>query len=103
MIDYTVLKFLWWMILGCILVVYATTAGFDIGITTIMPFLKGETNRRIALNTSAPTWDGNLTWIMFAGGGLFVVWPVVYSTAFSGMYAAILLILFPHFLLAWFD
>lgn len=98
MIDYEVLKFLWWVILGCILVVYAATAGFDIGVTTILPFLKKETDRRIALNTSAPTWDGNLTWIVFAGGGLFVVWPVVYSTAFSGMYAAILLILFPHFL-----
>lgn len=98
MIDYTVLKFLWWVILGCILIVYATTAGFDIGITTIMPFFKRETDRRVILNVSAPTWDGNLTWIMFAGGGLFVVWPVVYSTAFSGMYAAMLLVLFPHFL-----
>ncbi len=98
MIDYTVLKVLWWMILGSVLVVYACTAGFDAGITIIMPFLKKETSRRLALNVSAPTWDGNLTWIVFAGGGLFVAWPVVYSTAFSGMYVAILCILFSFFL-----
>lgn len=97
MIDYEVLKVLWWMILGSILVAYATTAGFDAGITTIMPFFKNEDDRRVILNVSAPTWDGNLTWILFAGGGLFVVWPVVYSTAFSGLYFAMLLILFPLF------
>ncbi len=97
MIDYTVLKVLWWIILGCVLVVYAATAGFDSGVTTIMPFLKSEDERRVALNTSAPTWDGNLTWIVFAGGGIFVVWPAVYATAFSGLYFAMLLILFPLF------
>lgn len=98
MIDYAVLKILWWMILGAVLVVYACTAGFDAGVTIIMPFLKKETDRRIVLNTSAPTWDGNLTWIVFAGGGLFVVWPVVYSTSFSGMYPAMLCILYSFFL-----
>lgn len=100
MIDYTVLQVLWWMILGSILVVYAATAGFDVGVTTLMPFFKNEEERRVILNTSAPTWDGNLTWIVFAGGGIFVVWPVVYSTAFSGLYAGMLLILFPLFLRA---
>lgn len=98
MIDYAVLKILWWMILGVVLVVYACTAGFDAGITIIMPFLKKETDRRIVLNVSAPTWDGNLTWLVFAGGGMFVVWPVVYSTAFSGLYPAMLCILYSFFL-----
>lgn len=98
MFDYEFLKLIWWVIIGFILVIYAATAGFDAGVTMYMPFLKSETDRRVVLNTSAPTWDGNLTWLVFAGGGLFVVWPVVYSTAFSGMYAAILLILFSMFL-----
>lgn len=98
MLDYVFLKVVWWAIIGAILVVYACTAGFDAGVTMYMPFLKKEMDRRVVLNTSAPTWDGNLTWIVFAGGGLFVVWPVVYSTAFSGMYAAMLLILFSLFL-----
>ncbi len=95
MIEYAILKFLWWMIIGLVLVLYATTAGFDLGVTMLMPFFRKETDRRILLNTSAPTWDGNQTWLVFAGGGLFVVWPAVYSTAFSGMYAAMLFILWP--------
>jgi len=97
-LDYTFLKIVWWMIMGLILIVYASTAGFDAGVTIIMPFLRNEDDRRIALNTSAPTWDGNLTWLVFAGGGLFVVWPVVYSTAFSGLYLAMLFILLSFYL-----
>lgn len=98
MIDYVVLQAIWWMLIGFVLVIYACTAGFDAGVTLYMPFLKSEKDRRVVLNTSAPTWDGNLTWIVFAGGGLFVVWPIVYSLSFSGMYAAMLLILFSLFL-----
>lgn len=98
MLEYQFLKIAWWMIIGAVLMVYATTAGFDSGITMYMPFLRSEMDRRVVLNTSAPTWDGNLTWIVFAGGGLFVVWPAVYSTSFSGMYAAMLFILFANFL-----
>lgn len=86
------------MIIGLMLIVYASTAGYDSGITMIMPFVKSETDRRVLLNTSAPTWDGNQTWIVFAGGALFVVWPVVYSTAFSGLYAVMLFILWSLFL-----
>ena len=98
MFEYEFLKIIWWLIIGAVLMVYAATAGFDAGVTMYMPFLRSEKDRRVVLNTSAPTWDGNLTWIVFAGGGLFVVWPVIYSTAFSGMYAAMLLILFSLFL-----
>ena len=98
MIDYAVLKVLWWMVIGCVLVVFACTAGFDAGVSAWMPFLRSEEDRRVVLNTSAPTWDGNLTWIVFAGGGLFIVWPVVYGMAFSGLYAAMLCILFSFFL-----
>lgn len=98
MFDYEFLKIIWWVIVGLMLMVYASTAGYDAGITMMMPFQKREIDKRILLNISAPTWDGNQTWIVFAGGALFVVWPVVYSTAFSGMYAAMLCILWSLFL-----
>jgi len=98
MFDYEFLKIAWWMIIGAVLMVYASTAGFDAGVTMYMPFLRSEEDRRVVLNTSAPTWDGNLTWLVFAGGGLFVVWPVVYATSFSGMYAAMFCILCSFFL-----
>ncbi len=98
MLEYEFLQIAWWLIIGGVLMVYASTAGFDAGVTMYMPFLRDEMDRKIILNTSAPTWDGNLTWIVFAGGGLFVVWPAVYSTAFSGLYAAMLFILYSLFL-----
>lgn len=93
MFNYEALQVIWWMIIGMMLVVYATTAGFDLGVAMIMPFFRQEMDRRILLNTSAPVWDGNNTWLIFIGGALFVVWPVVYSTLFSGLYAALLLVL----------
>jgi cytochrome d ubiquinol oxidase subunit II len=98
MIDYAVLKVVWWMLIGLVLMLYGTTAGYDLGITVILPFLKKESHKRLALNISGPTWDGNQTWLVFAGGGLFVVWPVAYALSFSGFYAAILMILWPFFL-----
>lgn len=98
MFDYTALKLIWWAILGIIIIVYSTTAGFDFGVTLIMPFLKKEKDRRLALAASLPTWDGNMTWVVFFGGALFVVWPVVYATAFSGLYFAMFCVLWSMFL-----
>ncbi|MCH9744063.1 MAG: cytochrome d ubiquinol oxidase subunit II [Gammaproteobacteria bacterium] len=98
MFDYTVLKMIWWAIIGGIFVIYSCTAGFDFGMTLIMPFLRKEENRKLALAASMPTWDGNMTWLVFAGGALFVVWPVVYATAFSGLYFAFFAVLWSMFL-----
>ncbi|MDF1797278.1 MAG: cytochrome d ubiquinol oxidase subunit II [Coxiellaceae bacterium] len=98
MLDYMFLKVIWWMIVGLMLIVYASTAGYDSGVTMIMPFLRSETDKRVLLNTSAPTWDGNQTWIVFAGGALFVIWPVLYATAFSGLYAVMLCVLWSLFM-----
>ena len=98
MLEFYILKIIWWAVIGVILMIYASTAGFDLGVTMIMPFLRKEIDRRVALNASAPTWDGNQTWLVFAGGALFVVWPLVYSTAFSGMYFAMFAIVWGFFL-----
>jgi cytochrome bd ubiquinol oxidase subunit II len=98
MIDFTVLQFLWWGIVGLTMVCYATTAGFDLGSTMILPFIKNENEQRVMLNASGRMWDGNQTWLVFFGGAIFVVYPVVYATTFSGMYAAILCVLWAFFL-----
>ena len=73
--DYPVLQFIWWVLVGAVLIIYATTAGFDFGVTMLMPFMNrqekfsdNDTERRLILNTIAPTWDGNQTWLVFAGG-----------------------------------
>ncbi len=98
MIEFSLLQVIWWAIIGAVLIVYATTAGFDFGATMILPFMRKEEEKRIILNASGRVWDGNQTWLVFAGGAIFVIWPVVYASMFSGLYAAMLCILWAFFM-----
>ena len=99
MIEYELLKIIWWVLVGVLLIGFALTDGFDMGSMAIMPFVgKTDDERRAAINTIAPHWDGNQVWFITAGGALFAAWPMVYATAFSGMYWALLLVLFALFL-----
>lgn len=99
MIEYELLKIIWWVLVGVLLIGFALTDGFDMGSMAIMPFVgKNDSERRAAINTIAPHWDGNQVWFITAGGALFAAWPMVYATAFSGMYWALLLVLFALFL-----
>jgi len=98
MFDYEVLKLVWWVLIGVLLIGFALTDGFDMGAMALMPFV-GQTDneRRVAINTIAPHWDGNQVWFITAGGALFAAWPMVYAVAFSGLYWAMLLVLFALF------
>ena len=99
MIEYEILKIIWWVLVGVLLIGFALTDGFDMGSMALMPFVgKSDEERRAAINTIAPHWDGNQVWFITAGGALFAAWPLVYATAFSGMYWALLLVLFALFL-----
>lgn len=99
MIEYEILRIIWWVLMGVLLIGFSLTDGFDMGSMAIMPFVgKTDEERRAAINTIAPHWDGNQVWFITAGGALFAAWPMVYATAFSGMYWALLLVLFALFL-----
>lgn len=99
MIEYELLKIIWWVLVGVLLIGFALTDGFDMGSMALMPFVgQNDDERRVAINTIAPHWDGNQVWFITAGGALFAAWPMVYATAFSGMYWALLLVLFALFL-----
>ncbi len=99
MIEYELLKMIWWVLVGVLLIGFALTDGFDMGAMVLMPFVgKNDKERRAAINTIAPHWDGNQVWFITAGGALFAAWPMVYAVAFSGMYWALLLVLFALFL-----
>lgn len=99
MIEYELLKIIWWVLVGILLIGFALTDGFDMGAMAIMPFVgKTDDERRAAINTIAPHWDGNQVWFITAGGALFAAWPMVYAVAFSGLYWALLLVLFALFL-----
>ena len=98
MFDYETLKLVWWVLIGVLLIGFALTDGFDMGAMALMPFVgKTDNERRVAINTIAPHWDGNQVWFITAGGALFAAWPMVYATAFSGLYWAMLLVLFGLF------
>ena len=98
MFDYEVLRLIWWVLIGVLLIGFAVTDGFDMGVGTLLPILgKTDTERRVMINTIAPHWDGNQVWLITAGGALFAAWPMVYATAFSGFYIAMILTLMALF------
>jgi cytochrome bd ubiquinol oxidase subunit II len=97
-LDYETLKLIWWLFVGVLLIGFAVTDGFDLGVGTLLPFLgRTDTERRVIINSVGPTWEGNQVWFITAGGAVFAAWPVVYATAFSGFYVALLLVLFALF------
>src|SRR4051812_26169046 len=68
--------------------------GFDFGVGMLLPIVAHtDTERRIALRSIGPTWDGNEVWLLTAGGATFAAFPEWYATMFSGFYLALLLIL----------
>ncbi|WP_153109117.1 cytochrome d ubiquinol oxidase subunit II [Propionivibrio limicola] len=98
MLDYMTLKLIWWLLVGVLLIGFAIMDGHDMGVGTLLPVLgKDDTDRRVMINTIAPHWDGNQVWFITAGGAIFAAWPFVYATAFSGLYWALLLVLFALF------
>lgn len=99
MFDYETLKFLWWCIIGFLFIGFAVTDGMDMGVGGLLPFVaKKDVERRVVINTVGPHWDGNQVWFITAGASLFAAWPMVYATAFSGFYFAMMLTLFCLFL-----
>src|SRR5437764_1888445 len=98
MLDYETLKLLWWVFIGVLLVGFAVMDGFDLGVGALLPFVgRSDEERRVILNAVGPTWEGNQTWLITAGGATFAAWPLLYAAAFSGFYCALLLTLFALF------
>lgn len=98
MLDYFTLKIIWWALVGVLLIGFAIMDGHDMGVGTLLPFVgRNDLERRVVINTVGPHWDGNQVWFITAGGALFAAWPVVYATAFSGFYWAMILVLWALF------
>ncbi|MDD2769534.1 MAG: cytochrome d ubiquinol oxidase subunit II [Methylococcus sp.] len=98
MFDYETMRVIWWVITGAVATGFVLTVGFDFGIGALLPFVgRNDVERRVVINTIGPTWDGNQVWLILLGGAIFAVWPAVYATLFSGLYIAMLLVLFTLF------
>lgn len=98
MLDYVTLKFIWWLLVGVLLLGFAIMDGHDMGVGTLLPFVgKSDDERRAILNSVGPHWEGNQVWFVTAGGAIFAAWPLVYAAVFSGFYYAMLAVLWALF------
>lgn len=92
--DYETLRLIWWLILGALLIGFALTDGFDLGVGATFRFIgRTDEERRALLESIEPVWDGNQVWFILAGGAVFAAWPLLYAAAFSGLYLAMFLLL----------
>ena len=83
------LPFIWGLLIAFAVLAYVVLDGFDLGVGILFPFVKGTADRDTAMNTIAPVWDGNETWLVLGGGGLFAVFPLAYATILPAFYAPI--------------
>lgn len=88
MID---LSLIWIVIIAIGVFIYVVLDGFDLGIGILFPFIKDQQERDVMMNTVAPVWDGNETWMVLGGAGLFAAFPMVYSAVLSALYMPIIL------------
>ncbi len=94
MFDYEILRLIWWALLGVLLIGFALTDGFDLGVAALLPFVaRNDPERRMVINAIGPTWEGNQVWFILGGGAIFAAWPFVYAVSFSGFYLAMFLVL----------
>lgn len=90
MID---LSLIWIVIIAIGVFVYVVLDGFDLGIGILFPFITSKEERDVMMNTVAPVWDGNETWMVLGGAALYAAFPVVYSVVLSALYMPIILML----------
>ena len=93
-LDYEILRLIWWLLLGVLLIGFAIMDGFDLGVGALLPFVaRTDTERRVLINTVGPVWEGNQVWFILGGGAIFAAWPPLYAVSFSGFYMAMFLVL----------
>jgi cytochrome d ubiquinol oxidase subunit II len=91
---YLFLKVLWWLLLGVLLLGLAVMVGMDMGVGALLRVIgRTDLERRTMLNAIGPHWDGNQVWFILGGGAIFAAFPLIYATAFSGLYVVMLLLL----------
>lgn len=93
-LDYPTLRVIWWGLMGVLLIGFALTGGWDLGICAMLPFAaRTDVERRQVINCAGPTWEGNQVWFILGGGSIFAAWPFVYAVSFSAFYLAMFVVL----------
>ncbi len=87
------LPIVWAVIIAFGLMMYVIMDGFDLGIGILFPFLKGSEDRDVMVNTVAPVWDGNETWLVLGGAALMAAFPLAYSILLTALYIPLAIML----------
>ncbi|TCN36347.1 cytochrome d ubiquinol oxidase subunit II [Sinorhizobium americanum] len=87
------LPFIWAALIAFAVLAYVVLDGFDLGVGILFPFFPEKHDRDVMMNSVAPVWDGNETWLVLGGGGLMAVFPLAYATVLPALYAPIIAML----------
>lgn len=87
------LAFIWAGLIAFAVLTYVVLDGFDLGLGILFPFAKSDSDRDLMMNSVAPVWDGNETWLVLGGGGLFAVFPLAYAVIMPALYMPITVML----------
>jgi len=87
------LPLIWAGLIATAVLLYVVLDGFDLGVGILFPFARTKEERDVMMNTIAPVWDGNETWLVLGGGGLLAAFPGAYSILMPAFYLPILIML----------
>lgn len=87
------LSLIWAVIIAFGVMMYVVMDGFDLGLGILFPFVKSEGERDVMMNTVAPVWDGNETWLVLGGAALFGAFPLAYAVVLSALYLPLVFML----------
>lgn len=87
------LPWIWAGLLALAIFIYVILDGFDLGIGIVFPFLRSDKDRDTAMNSVAPVWDGNETWLVLGGGGLMAAFPLAYAIVMPALYAPFIIMI----------
>ncbi len=93
MFDPTVMPVIWAGIIGISVALYVIMDGFDLGVGLLFPFRPEEHDRDVMMNSVAPFWDGNETWLILGGGALWIAFPAAYAIVMPAAYIPVILML----------
>jgi cytochrome d ubiquinol oxidase subunit II len=88
------LPLIWALLIATAVFLYVVLDGFDLGLGILFPTARSATERDVMMNSVAPVWDGNETWLVLGGGGLYAVFPLAYAILMPALYAPIFAMLF---------
>ena len=87
------LPLIWALLIALAVFAYVVMDGFDLGIGILFPMVRGKAERDVMVNSIAPVWDGNETWLVMGGGGLFAVFPLAYAILLPALYMPLTIML----------